>query len=62
MTFEYRTRKLSVGDTLVVPDGDMLAGTTMELDGKGGFRVVAHILARNDGVPLGPQTGKELAQ
>ena len=54
MTFQYKTTKLNLGETLVVPDGDMLVGANIEPDGKGGYRVSVHLLTRNDGVPIQP--------
>lgn len=61
MNFQYRTIRLNPNENLLVPDGDVLAGTTVEPNGFGGFRLVAHILTRVDGVPLTPQASKEAA-
>jgi hypothetical protein len=50
MSFEHTVKKLAVGDTLSIPDGDVLAETHLETDSRGGFVIVAHILRRTDGV------------
>jgi hypothetical protein len=62
MSFVHQIKKLALGDTLVVPDGDVLAGTNLEADGRGGFVIVAHLLARNDGVAITQASTRELAQ
>lgn len=58
MTYTYEKKNLAtVGETISVPDGDMFVGTHLEADGKGGFRVVAHILRRQaEVVTLAPST------
>jgi hypothetical protein len=52
MTWQYKTQRLAVGETLVVPDGDMMVGSNIEPDGKGGFRVIVHLLVRVEGAPM----------
>ncbi len=61
MMWIYKTQKLNVGERLTLPDGDMLVGSNIEADGKNGFRVIVHILCREEGVPLSqydPQAAK----
>ena len=61
MNFQYRTIRLRPGENLTVPDGDILSGATIEQDGIGGWRLVAHVLSHVDGIALTPQASKEAA-
>lgn len=61
MTYVYKTVKMVVGQRLQVPDGGMLVAGSVQPDGRGGFEMIAHILERDDGIPLQPAQ-KELGQ
>lgn len=48
MSFVYKVKRLDLGDTVTLTDMETLVGSTVESDGRGGFRMVVHILERTD--------------
>lgn len=62
ISFVYKMIRLEVGQNFSLPDGDVLSGSNIEPDQKGGFRIVVHILQRNDQAVAAMSNNKELTQ
>ena len=61
MSFRYEIVNLHPGDTLQLNQGDIMSGSHIAPDGRGGFHIVAHVLRAQPEEIAMPVT-KELGQ